>query len=311
MKSGRLFEIVLLLVKKRKITALELAERFEVSVRTIYRDIETLLASGIPIYTTSGRDGGIHIMDDYVLERAMLSNNEREEIVLALNTLASIPNLQEGEVFRKVADIFDKNPDGGSRDWLDVDLSPWKSLSRAELDLFDTLKKAIEMKKSVEIKYVSTRFEESIRLVDPIKLVFKHKDWYLIAYCRKKNDFRMFKINRIWSIVVLQQDFNEYESLPEMYINDYMDRDKFEKVEIIFSMKVFYRVLDDFDRDMISRFDEERILVAGEVEVNDWLLSSLMSYGKDAYIKSPVNLRRRVMEMHREAFLNLSNGIDF
>lgn len=306
MKSNRLFEILLILVNKRKVTSVELAEEFEVSVRTIYRDIETLSSSGIPVYTKNGKNGGIYLMDNYTLDKTMVSNHEKEDILFALKALGSVPNLKESEVLKKVEAVFDKDSIVTNGEWLEIDFSPWKSLTSKESKLFSKLKESINKNKSIRIQYVSTRLEESSRSIDPIKLVFKHKDWYLIGYCRVKVGFRMFKINRIISCEILEEDAQLYLNIPKMYNNDYMDDKALMNVEIFFSMSVAYRVYEEFDREQISRVDDSKIRLKGDVEVNDWFISKLLSYGGDIYIKSPKDLKDKVINKHKEAIKKLS-----
>ena len=85
--NNRLFEIVYILMQKKKVTAKELADRFEVSTRTIYRDIEALSTANIPIYATKGKDGGIGLLDEYVLNKAILSEEEQNQISVSYTHL--------------------------------------------------------------------------------------------------------------------------------------------------------------------------------------------------------------------------------
>lgn len=309
MKSGRLFEILLLLVRKRKITAIELADRFNVSIRTIYRDIDDLTVAGIPIYTTNGRNGGIHLMAGYILDKAIISSREKDEIFFALKTLASVPNLDNSEVLRKIAAVFEQDLNSQDLSWLDIDFSPWKSLSNRDIDLFHMIRKAIEEKKSINIQYVSTKLEEIYRIIDPIKLLFKHKDWYLIGFCKSKDDYRMFKISRIIDLQVLEENANTYISIPEMYINDYVDEKAIMDIEVIFSMKVAYKVYEEFDRNMISRYSDDKLLLNGKIEVNDWFLSKILSFGSEVYIKSPDNLKQVIIGEYNKALLKLNSEL--
>jgi len=137
MQESRLFRIIYYLVAKGKATAPELAEKFEVSVRTIYRDIDVISSAGVPIYVTTGRNGGIQIADDYIMDRMLLSDKEKEDIMTALKSVSVVGN-QNADTLSKLSAIFNTT----SEDWLEVDFSRWGNKSQDNL-LFQTLKRAI------------------------------------------------------------------------------------------------------------------------------------------------------------------------
>lgn len=144
MKNERLFEILLYLIEKKDTTATELAEKFNVSVRTIYRDIDSLTIANIPIYTTSGNQGSIHLMENYTLNKTHFTPEEREDILLALKTIQSIPSPSSASALKKINTIFQLPQQTES--WLEVNFSRWGTDNILDNELFQTIKENILQK---------------------------------------------------------------------------------------------------------------------------------------------------------------------
>ena len=106
MKINRLLEISLVLLNKGTVTAKELAERFNVSTRTIYRDVDILSTAGIPVYTNKGNGGGISILDNYSINKTVLTDGERDSLLLALKTLQSTKYPEIDTVLDKIGAVF-------------------------------------------------------------------------------------------------------------------------------------------------------------------------------------------------------------
>ena len=178
MQINRLFEMVHILLNKKNVTAKELAEHFEVSIRTVYRDIETLTFAGIPVYSSRGKNGGIKLLESYVLNKTLISQDEQNEILYALQSLkaASYPEVEE--ILEKMSLIFNKSSDN----WIEIDFSRYGA---EDSTLFENIKKAILNKKTVNFTYHNTKGEKSRRTADPLKIWFKEKAWYLFAYCHE------------------------------------------------------------------------------------------------------------------------------
>lgn len=151
MQESRLFRIVYHLLDKGQATAPELAEKFEVSVRTIYRDIDALSGAGVPIYAEAGRNGGIHLMNDFVLDKAVLSEEEKQEILTALQSINSTNNIGNNQTLQKLSAIFNIS----SENWLEVDFSRWGNKG-TDNEKFDFLKSAIIHQRRVKIIYANS-----------------------------------------------------------------------------------------------------------------------------------------------------------
>lgn len=193
--NNRLFEIIYILMQKKKATAKELAEKFEVSTRTIYRDIEILSRANIPVYATKGKEGGIGLLDGYVLNKSILSEEEQDQILFALQGIKKVRGKEEKDILEKLSTLFNKE----INDWIKVDFSNWEKDNEQE-ERFDMIKKAILDKNLIKFTYYNSNGESSKRTVEPLQIWFKDKAWYLISYCRLKEDYRIFKITRVKEI---------------------------------------------------------------------------------------------------------------
>lgn len=165
MQESRLFKIVYHLLDKGQATASELAEKFEVSTRTIYRDINALSGAGIPIYAEAGRNGGIRLIDHFVLNKAVLSEEEKQEILIALQSINATQNINSSETLQKLSALFHLN----SENWLEVDFSRWGN-KESDKEKFELLKSAIIHCQNVKIHYASSYEALSERIVQPLKL---------------------------------------------------------------------------------------------------------------------------------------------
>ena len=188
MKDSRLFRILYYILEKGKATANELADRFEVSVRTIYRDIDSISSAGIPIYAIQGKGGGIEIAQEFILSKSLLSKNEKEQIMTALQSLDHTSKLYEGELLTKLSALFKMK----NQNWVEIDFNNWQNNEVYE-KTFNDLKLAILNKNIISFSYFSSNQEKTCRTVKPARLLFKGQDWYLYAFCLLRNDFRYFR----------------------------------------------------------------------------------------------------------------------
>ena len=252
MQESRLFRIVYYLLDKGQATAPELAEKFEVSVRTIYRDIDALSGAGIPIYTEAGRNGGIHLLNDFVLDQAVLSVEEKQEILTALQSMNTAQNSNDSPTLQKLSAIFQLH----SENWLEVDFSRWGNKS-FDNEKFELLKSAVIHCRTVKIQYAGAYEDIRERIVQPVKLVYKAKAWYLKAFCTEKQDWRIFKLNRILDLTLLNDRFvyREFPSPVELCEND------FPEMTLRFPKEMAYRVYDEFDKTQVHRQADGSFLV--------------------------------------------------
>ena len=178
MSQGRLFELLCLLLERGRMTAPQLAEHFEVSVRTIYRDIDALSAAGVPVYSTPGKGGGVSLLEGYTLHRAAFTEEEQQLLLTALRSLPGDAGQGTAETLSKLSALFRRR----EPDWLQVELSRWGSAG-ADNAKFVQLKEAILSRRVLSFTYVGASGQTTRRSVLPARLVFKGRDWYLQGFC--------------------------------------------------------------------------------------------------------------------------------
>ena len=290
MQESRLFKIVYYLLNKGQATAPELAEKFEVSVRTIYRDVDALSEAGIPVYAEAGRNGGIHLMKDFVLNKTVLSKQEKQEILTALQSIHSVQNMGSSETLQKLSALFRLS----SQNWLEVDFSRWGS-RESDNKKFELLKSAVIHKKCMQIRYASSYEAISERVVHPYKLVYKARAWYLQAFCTVRQDWRTFRCNRILDLQILNESFphREFPKSAESY------EGKADQITLRFQKEMTYRVYDEFDETQIQRQDNGDLIVSARMSADKWLVGFLLSFGTQVDVLSPAHLKNALAQQAR------------
>lgn len=299
MQVGRLFEIVYILLEQEKVTAKELAEHFEISTRTIYRDIETLSGAGIPVYMSKGKNGGIALLPEFVLNKAVITEKERKEILSSLFAIKSV-NLEESDTaLKKLGNLF--GTDG--TDWIEVDFGFWAD-GEKEAKLFTELKRAILEKRVIQFFYTNAKGEAIQREVESLKLTFKGASWYLYGYCSMRKDLRFFKLKRMKNLELLNETFTR--KIPKKVPLDVMSNNIKEvtKVKLKFSGKVAYRVYDDFEN--YEKLPDGSFLVEDTFELNEWFMFHIISYGEDCQILEPTELKTQI----KETLLSILKGYE-
>jgi len=291
MKIDRLFEIVYLLMDRKCLTARELAEHFEVSRRTILRDLETLAAAKIPVYTTQGRGGGISLVDGFVLNKTTLTEEEQKQILFALG---SLPAAQYGEaknVLSKLGALFQKS----EADWIEVDFSRWGQGQKDNLR-FNLLKRAILGRVIVRFEYVSSYGQNSFREVCPLKLIFKSRAWYAQCFCLARRDYRTFRLNRMLGLELTGKIFVGEHFTPPPLDSAEAPLASLVLLELEFPPQVAYRVYDEFDGESIDRNDDGSLHVLTRLPEDDWLYGFLMSFGDRVRVVKPRRIREIVQK---------------
>jgi Predicted transcriptional regulator len=296
MQESRLFRIVYFLLNRGQVTAAELAREFEVSVRTIYRDIDALSGAGIPVYAETGRNGGISLLDNYVLDRTLLSEKERQDILAALQSLSAAGNTCDKATLDKLSALFRLPSDN----WYEVDFSRWGEVAQ-DNNKFEDLKKAVVCHRCVQISYVGAYTAESSRKIHPLKLLYKSRAWYVKAYCAEKKDFRLFKLNRIIRWELLEEEFIPV-SWPEPSEEEKTPEQDQTPIVLRFSREVAYRVYDEFDLNHIQEQENGEMLVTAYMPQDGWLTGFLLSFGAQVEVISPAYLREVLAAQAREIY---------
>ncbi|MCI9287075.1 MAG: YafY family transcriptional regulator [Clostridia bacterium] len=292
--NNRLFEIVYILMQKKKTTAKELADRFEVSTRTIYRDIETLSGANIPIYASKGKDGGIGLLDEYVLNKTILSEEEQNQILFALQGMKKVKGQDEKDILEKLSILFNKK----INDWIKIDFSNWGNIQE---ERFDIIKSAILNKQLVQFIYYNSNGEENNRIVEPLQIWFKDKSWYLISYCKLKEDYRIFKIARIKEIKILEEHFER--ELPK---EEEKEKHNFKMIELELEINkaMTYRVYDEFESKEITKKEDGNFIIKVKYPENEWIYGYILSFGEYAKILNPAYVKNIIKDKLQKTLKN-------
>lgn len=296
MQESRLFRIVYYLLNRGQATAAELAREFEVSIRTIYRDIDALSGAGIPVYAETGRNGGISLLDNFVLDRTILSERERQDILAALQSLAAAGNTFDKATLDKLSALFRLPFDN----WYEVDFSRWGEVT-SDNEKFEALKKAVVCHRCVQISYVGAYKAESSRKIHPLKLLYKSRAWYVKAYCAEKKDFRLFKMSRIIRWELLEEEFIPVP-FPEPSEGENASKQDLTPIVLRFPREIAYRVYDEFDINHIKEQENGDLLVTAFMPQDAWLTGFLLSFGAQVEVVSPPGLKEVLAAQAREIY---------
>ena len=290
MQINRLLEIVYVLLRQKTVTARELAERFQVSQRTIYRDVDTLSLAGIPVYTETGKGGGISLLPDFVLSKSILSEREQTEILSALQGLSSVKAAETDHVLKKLSAVFNKS----AANWLEVDFSDW-SLSNGHV--FSGFKTAILERRAVEFDYYSSFGEKTRRRVEPAQLWFKSKAWYVKGFCLTRREMRLFRLTRVKNLAVTDQTFPERDWLAAPP-NPAPDEHQKQDIELRFKIapEMTYRVFDEFEESRMERQPDGSYLASATWPDDEWVYGFILSFGEHIEVLEPEHVREAVRE---------------
>ncbi len=294
MQISRLFAIVYLLIDKKRMTANALAAHFEVSKRTILRDVETLSMAGVPIYTVKGKGGGISLLDHYVLDKTTITEEEQNQILMALQSLGSTRHIDANQLLSKLGALFQKT----DTTWIEVDFSRWGNMT-PDKEKFELLKNAILNKQRVSFTYPSASGQITERTVCPLKLVFKSTAWYVQAYCLSKQAYRTFKVSRMLHSTVLAEGFAEGEFSPPPLEAAQDPTGSLISLKLQFSPRAAFRVYDEFDSKYVTRQEDGSLTVAIQLPNDDWLYRFLVSFGTSVRVVEPQSVKQHLLTQIR------------
>ena len=291
---NRLLGIVYALLNKEIVTAAALAERFEVSVRTIYRDIEVLSQAGIPVYARKGKNGGICLMEQFVLNKMLITKEEQQQILAALLSVKETTASEEKAILQKLGNFFKTEP----VNWIAIDFSDWGG---GQKQLYEDIKQAILGSKVISFDYYGQNRAMSRRTVEPVQLLFKEYTWYLNAYCRERKALRHFKLTRIKRMVVSEESFAPREEwYQEENVENGPDGNAVEffvyvpTIVMWIDKKEAYRVYDRFAESEIEVLEDGDFLVRVAYPLDEWVYSLILSFGASAKVLEPVEIREEI-----------------
>ena len=248
MKIERLIGIISILLQQKTVTAPYLAEKFEVSRRTIYRDVEALASAGIPIYTTQGVNGGISIFDGYKIDETLLTSSDMQAILAGLRSLDSISGTNRYAQLMEKLSVGSSSYITGDRSIL-IDLGSWKELELS--DKIEKIQDAINSSRRICFSYHSPH-GESERDIEPYYLIFRWSNWYVMGWCTDKQDYRLFKLNRLTDLSISGSFEKKNAPYPDFTIEEIYPNRIY--VKAIVSSKHKWRLIEEYG---IRSFSEQ------------------------------------------------------
>lgn len=297
MQVQRLFEIVYILLQKKHSTAKELAEHFEVSTRTIYRDLDTLSMAGIPIYTNKGSQGGIFLMEHYTLHRTMISEEEQQHVLSALQSYQLTNHDEIDPLLTKLSAQFRKE----QIHWIDVDFKDWGG--DKDSDTFSTIKQAIFQRICISFTYYNSYGQKKQRTIEPFRLLFKGQAWYVIGYCLEKQDQRMFKLYRMQDITLTKQKCEhsiDEQAITKSYttsVNDMVH------IKAHIDASCAFRVYDEYTPACYEVLEDGSFILHITFPRGEWVFNYLMGFGDALQVISPQEIKDEILRRYHHVLL--------
>lgn len=298
MKIERLLAITIILLNRRQVLAKDLAERFEVSVRTVYRDIQTLNGAGIPVVSYQGYGGGLCIPDNYKLSRQLLTF---DDMVSILTTLKGVNHtLKNEDVERAIEKISSLIPEERAAEYqrhsdsFVVDISSWGMGERLR-HTTQQVHESVSASTILCFTYTGANGKRSTRKVEPHTLIYKSFTWYLLGYCLKRDDFRLFRISRIRNLTCLPERFVRRTVDPLAYFQENENR-KMIGLVLKFTPAIRVKVEEQFDDSQLTVDADGSIIATFSLPDDEWVMSYVLGLGSDVEVQHPLHLRKAVQK---------------
>lgn len=295
MKIDRMIGILSILLQQDKVTAPCLAEKFEVSRRTVNRDIQELCQAGIPLVTTQGQNGGISIMEGYKIDRTLLTSLDMQAILAGLRSLDSVSGTNRYVLLMEKLSVGASNLIAGDQHIL-IDLSSWYKSSLAPK--IELIHDAIESTKQIRFTYFSSK-GESMRTIEPYNLVLQWSSWYVWGWCLDMQDFRLFKLNRMTELQTGTRFEKRAVPLPNLSAERVFPHTY--QVKALFAPKYKWRLVEEFGRDSFTEQpDDGKLLFSFCFSDHDNIINWILTFGNGAELLEPVEFRRELYQLSKE-----------
>jgi len=297
MKIARLFAQLIYLMNRDIVSARTLAEQFEVSVRTIQRDMDTLALAGMPVTAVRGPRGGYCIMKEYKLHRQLINTADLFFILTSLESIsATLDNKQMSQTLEKVRALvghYQQTEITTQQQQLQIDFSAMHPGPNREA-VFSALQRGIESGRLIQFRYIDGRFQETQRTVEPMTLTFRWFSWYLFGFCRLRNDYRLFRLSRMRNIHLTHTPFKRHSKSVEQFMaagQAALHRDTPE-IKLKFHPSLKNNVEDYWQEGRREISPDGYLLVSVRLPENEWLYGMILSYGDGVEVLAPAHLRK-------------------
>ena len=297
MKIDRLLSIVMYLLNREVVSARELAEHYEVSVRTIQRDMDALTFAGIPIMSVKGPHGGFGIMKSYKLDRQLISTNDLYFMLTSLESISvAFRNKEITETLEKVQTLardYQKKEIDSRKDKLYIDFSDI-SIGAHGQAVFQDLEMAIDEQRLIEFCYTDSNYKPSQRVLEPMTIAFKWFSWYLFGFCHKRQDYRLFRLSRIRSLTVLKKKFERRDLTFDAFLSRPGTMDLV-NMKLKFDPSLRIQIEDYFRGCQIADLDDG-FTVEIQAPFSEGLFNMILGYGDKVEVLEPESMREALIE---------------
>lgn len=297
MRIDRLLSIIVMLLNNDRVTAASLAEKYEVSTRTIYRDIDAINLAGIPVISFQGNTGGFGIMENYRIDRQVLTLKDMVSIISALKGInQALEDKELDSAINKITSLIPRDKTEHlelSSGHIIFDILPWGH-RKSKKDMLQKIHRCIINNKLIEIEYLNTMGIRNVRTIEPMTLLFKGYSWYLFAFCNLKNDYRLFRISRIKSLSISDKTFIRRKKTYHSFMDyDNLQNHELQKIKLKFNKNLRVNIEDYFDDSEIQYMDNGDLIINMNTPLkSDWIYNWILSYGDGVEIMEPKNMRK-------------------
>ncbi len=294
MKTDRHIGILSVLLQKDTVTAPYLAEQFEVSRRTINRDIEDLCRAGIPIVTRQGVNGGISIMEDYKFDRTLFTQRDMQDILAGLRSLDSVNGTNRYGMLMEKLSVGSSDFMVGNQSVL-IDLSSWSKEALApKIELIRT---SIDKCRELEFVYYSPK-GESLRCIEPYYLIFRWASWYVWGWCKKREDFRLFKLNRMEQPRISERAFVKRQvPMPDLSNEKIFPGGI--RVKALFEPGCKWRLVEEFGSGSFMEREDGKLFFQADYTDKENLLTWILSFRDQVELLEPKEMRSEMLDIAR------------
>ncbi len=297
MRIDRMLSIVVILLNRRRIKAQELADRFEVSLRTVYRDIEAINMAGIPIISNQGEGGGYEIPENYKLNKQYLSPSDMKSIMSALKGVNAALDDKELElIYEKIQSLLPGSNEiktNPGDEYIAFDTMGWDNSDRYAKKI-QILYNAIKSSQLIQINYVDSQGKSSLRVIEPMTIIQKGFSWYVFGFCRKREEFRIFKLSRIKNVLNTEETFSRKKKNYRDLFEKFHTSGKMVNMILRFSIRMKHIIEDSFENSSILDQDDNTITIKIRIPEEEWAIGMVLSFGDQVEIISPESMRRAI-----------------
>lgn len=291
MKIERLYAITVYLLNHKRTSAGRLAKYFEVSLRTIQRDMDSLCLAGIPVIAISGAAGGYEISDSFRIDKEFATSDDYSCILTALQGLISATDDPKAKhTLEKIARV--SAPSVGS---IILDFSVLREGDPAALQL---LQRAVTQKRTVTFNYTNNDNRSSMHSAEPIAVIYRWYAWYLLAYSKVSDDYRTYKLMRMRDPAITDEPFTrEHASAEEILKHaDQTDSRRYVDIRVICKKEAISRVTEYLSGTVLERYENGSALMNLTVVENEQLwIGTFLSLGDAVEVIAPEAIRQRLL----------------